>query len=209
MEPGSEFQLEDLRDYLGVEYNPAMTIDDQRFIPGNPPIVADRRFIITNRFSTHPSVTTAGRSGSEIVMIGPGSFTVADTVPGLRTNLIINSLPSSYADLNGDYRFDDGTEVQDRYGLAAAIEWVDTDEAVDSASLDPAVDSAAPGTPEDTRQPGMRALLYGDAEMFADQVLAFPLNRFVVADGIRWLGGEEDLAGEVVSEEDVPIQHTQ
>ena len=31
----------------------------------------------------------------------------------------------------------------------------------------------------------------------------------VVADGIRWLGGEEDFAGEVVSEEDVPIQHTQ
>ena len=209
MEPGSDFQLEALRDYLGVEYNPAMTIDDQRFIPGNPPTVADRRFIITNRFSTHPSVTTAGRSGSEIVMIGPGSFTVADTVPGLRTNLIINSLPSSYADLNGDYRFDEGTEVQDRYGLAAAIEWVDMGAAADSASLDTAVDSAAPGTPVDTRQSGMRALLYGDAEMFADQVLAFPLNSFVVADGIRWLGGEEDFAGEVVSEEDVPIQHTQ
>ena len=200
MEPGSEFRLEDLRDHLGVEYNPAMTIDDQRFIPGNPPTVADRRFIITNRFSTHPSVTTAGRSGSEIVMIGPGSFTVPDTVPGRRTNLIINSLPSSYADLNGDYRFDDGTEVKDGYGLAAAVEWV---------GIDVAMDSAAADAPEDTRQPGMRALLYGDAEMFADQVLAFQLNRFVVADGIRWLGGEEDFAGAVVSEEDVPIQHTQ
>ncbi len=200
MEPASEFRLEDLRDYLGVEYNSAMTIDDQRFIPGNPPTVADRRRIITNRFSTHPSVTTASRSGSEIVMIGPGSFAVADTVPGLRTNLIINSLPSSYADVNGDYRFNDGTEVKDRYGLAAAIEWVGIDEAVDSA---------APDTPGNVRQPGMRALLYGDAEMFADQVLAFQLNRFVVADGIRWLGGEEDFAGEVVSEEDVPIQHTQ
>ncbi|MDE2784219.1 MAG: Gldg family protein [Gemmatimonadota bacterium] len=200
MEPGSEFQLEELRDDLGVEYNPAMTIDDQRFLPGSPPTIADRRFIITNRFSTHPSVTTASRSGNEIVLIGPGSFTVADSMPGLRTNLIINSLPSSYADLNGDYRFDEGTEVQDGYGLAAAIERV---------GIDAAADSANPETPEDTRQPGMRALLYGDAEMFADQVLAFPLNRFVVADGIQWLGGEEDFAGEVVSEEDVPIQHTQ
>ena len=199
MEPGSDFQFEELREHLGVEYNPAMTIDDQRFIPGNPPTIADRRFIITNRFSTHPSVTTAGRSGNEIVMIGPGSFTVADSVPGLRTNLIINSLPSSYADLNGDYRFDEGVEVKDRYGLAAAIERVAVDVAADSAGPDT---QAAP-------QPGMRALLYGDAEMFADQVLAFPLNGFVVADGIRWLGGEEDFAGEVVSEEDVPILHTQ
>ncbi len=207
MEPGSAFQLDELGDYLGVEYNPAMTIDDQRFIPGNPPTVADRRFIITNRFSTHPSVTTASRSGSEIVMVGPGSFAIADSVPDRRVSLIINSLPSSYADLDGDYRFDDATEVQDRYGLAAAVEWVGGGGGAGAA--DPAADSAGADAAAGGPRPGMRALLYGDAEMFADQVLEFPLNGFVVADGIHWLGGEEDFAGEVVSEEDVPIQHTQ
>jgi len=55
----------------------------------------------------------------------------------------------------------------------------------------------------------MRALVYGDAEIFSDDVLvALQLNGFLVADGIRWLGREELFSGEVVSEEDVPIVHT-
>ena len=204
MEPGSEFRLEELRDYLGVDYDPAMTINDQMFVPGNPPSVADRRFIITNRFSTHPSVTTGGRSGSEIIMVGPGSFRIADSAPRLRTNLVINSLPSSYADLDGDYRFDEETEVKEEYGLAVAIESVEEpeDQAAEAEPEEGADATAAPG-------PGMRALVYGDAEIFSDQILRrLQLNAFVVADGIRWLGGEEDFAGDVVSEEDVPILHT-
>lgn len=183
MEHGTEFRLDELRDRLGVDYNPAMTIDDQRFVPGQPPSPADRRFIFTNRFSTHPSVTTAGRSGSEIVIVGPGTFEIADDVEGLRASLVVNSLSSNYVDLDGDYSFDEGAEVQDSYGLAAAVE---RDEG------------------------GMRALLYGDAEIFSDPILSrVQLNQFLVADGIRWLGGEESFAGEVVSEEDVPIVHTQ
>ena len=183
MEHGTEFRLDELRDRLGVDYNPAMTIDDQRFVPGQPPSPADRRFIFTNRFSTHPSVTTAGRSGSEIVIVGPGTFEIADDVEGPRASLVVNSLSSNYVDLDGDYSFDEGAEVQDSYGLAAAVE---RDEG------------------------GMRALLYGDAEIFSDPILSrVQLNQFLVADGIRWLGGEESFAGEVVSEEDVPIVHTQ
>ncbi len=215
MEPGSEFPLEDLRDYLGVDYNPAMTIDDRVFVPSNPPSSADRRFIVTNRFSTHASVTTAGRSGSEIIMVGPGSFQVADDVPGIRASLVIRSLPSSYADLNGDYRFDEETEVREEHGLAVAVERAeepaDDEEPADgehqTAGEEPGegVDASAPRGPG----PGMRALVYGDAEIFSDQILRrLQLNAFVVADGIRWLGGEENFAGDVVSEEDVPILHT-
>ncbi len=195
MESGSGFPIEELRDYLGVDYNPAMIIDDQRFLPGNPPTVADRRFIVTNRFSTHPSVTTGGRSGGDIVIIGSGSFTVAEEVPGRRTSLVINSIPSSYSDLDGDFSFDEDTEVKESHGLAAAVEWLE-DEPTDGASTSP--------------RAGMRALIFGDAEIFTDLVLLrIEMNRFVVADGVRWLGGEEDFAGEVVSEEDVPITHTQ
>jgi len=187
LEPDSDFDIGELRDYLGVSHNPAMTVHDQVFVPGNPPTVADRRFLITNRFSTHPSVTTASRSGSEIIMVVPGSFQVDEDMPELRANVVINSLPSSYADLDGDYRFDEDAEVRREHELAVAVERIETD----------------------TAGSGMRALIYGDAEMFSDQILRrLELNAFVVADGIRWLGGEEDFAGEVVSEEDVPILHT-
>lgn len=214
MESRSDFQIDELRDYLGVDYSPPMVIDDQRFMPGTPPTVADRRFIVTNRFSTHPSVTTVGRAGGDIVMIGSGSFTIPDTVPGRRTSLVVNSLPSSYADLNGDFRFDEETEVKESYGLVAAVEWTGDGSAEQSAA-DAAEDPEGGAEAEQEEvsaasRAGLRALVFGDAEVFTDQVLvSIRANQFVVADGIRWLGGEEEFAGEVVSEEDVPIMHTQ
>ncbi len=214
MESPSDFQIDELRDYLGVDYSPQMVIDDQRFMPGTPPTVADRRFIVTNRFSTHPSVTTVGRAGGDIVMIGSGSFTIPDTVPGRRTSLVVNSLPSSYADLNGDFRFDEETEVKESYGLVAAVEWTGDGSAEQSAA-DAAEDPEGGAEAEQEEvsaasRAGLRALVFGDAEVFTDQVLvSIRANQFVAADGIRWLGGEEEFAGEVVSEEDVPIMHTQ
>ena len=182
METGSDFPVEALGDLLGVEHNPAMTIDDRAYFPGNPPSVSDRRFIITNGFSTHPAVTTGSRSGSEMLMVGPGSFEPVADPAGLRVTPVIRSLPSSYRDLNGNYRFDEDPEAQDRYVLAMAVER----------------DSLP-----------MRALLYGDAELFSDAILSrLRINSLVIADGVRWLGREEEFAGEVESEEDVPILHT-
>ena len=50
---------------------------------------------------------------------------------------------------------------------------------------------------------------YADADLFSDAVLSsLGVNAALAADGIRWLGREEDLAGEVSSEADVPIVHT-
>ena len=60
------------------------------------------------------------------------------------------------------------------------------------------------------------SLVFADADLFADalgperwaarrsSLVSGPL----LDDSIRWLGGEEVFAGEVVSEDDKPIQHT-
>ena len=204
LEPGSDFRLDDFRDHLGVDHDPVMTVDEDRHIRMSG-TVADRRLIVTNRFSTHASVTTASRRGvtQGVVMIGPGGIRVAEDVDGLRTNLIINSLETSYLDWNGNFRFDEDSEAKGGHGLAAAIERVE-DAGVgvaDTAEGGAAGESGAP--------PGMRALVYGDAEIYADEILVgSQLQAALVADGIRWLGREEAFAGEVVSEEDVPIVHT-
>ena len=180
LEPESDFRVDDLRDRLGVDYNPAMTIDDQRYVPGSPPSLSDRRFIITDGFSTHPAVTTAGRSGADVLLVGPGTFTADEGTQGVRARPLLRALPTSYPDLDGDFRFDEGVEVKDRQPVAMAVE-----------------DST------------MRALVYGDAEIFTDRILTtLQINAYMVADGIRWLGNEEAFAGEVESEEDVPILHT-
>ncbi len=183
LEPGSDFRLDGFRDRLGVDHDPAQALSDDRHMRMTGAL-SERRNVMTNRFSAHASVTTASRRGvtQGIVLFGPGRISEAEDVEGLRTNLIISTDPSNYQDRNNDFRFDAESEVKESFGVAAAIE---------SDSV------------------GLRALVYGDAEIFADEVLlASQLNAFLVADGIRWLGREEAFSGEVVSEEDVPILHT-
>ena len=189
LEPQSGFRFEELGDHLGIEYDEAMTLDDANFVPERL-TVADRRNIFTNRFSAHAAVTTANRRGvaTAVLMIGPGRLTPAEDAEDVRATPIINSMPTSFQDRNGDFRFNDGTEVRGSHGIAAAVEGV---------------------AGEGDGPPGLRALVYGDAEIFSGRVLrSLALQREVVVDGIRWLGREEEFAGEVVSEEDVPIHHT-
>lgn len=58
--------------------------------------------------------------------------------------------------------------------------------------------------------------MFADADLFADLYGRYPLGRIapvlasgpLLGDAVRWLGGEEMFSGEVVSEDDKPIQHT-
>ena len=185
MEPASEFELGQLRAQLGVDFNPVTLADDQRHMrqQGGP---ADRRLIVTDRFSSHPAVTTASRQGvgAGILLMGAGHLTASAESDDPQPRFIMGSLSSTFADSNGNFALDEG-ESRESYDLAAAIEGSETEN----------------GTP--------RALVYSDAEMFSDAVLVnLGLNAAVAADGIRWLGEEEEFAGETTSEEDVPIVHT-
>lgn len=55
----------------------------------------------------------------------------------------------------------------------------------------------------------MRAFVVADADAFSDLVLSRVVsNRMLAFDAIRWLVGEESLAGEIESEEDVQIEQT-
>lgn len=191
LEPDREFRFEEFRDRLGIDYDPAMTLDDEKhFSSVGRSSIADRRLIGTNRFSTHPSVSRAGRraaGNADLMLIGPGRVSAAEDVEGPRTTMIINTYPTNYQDRNGNFEFDEDIEEQGVHAVAAAVEG-------------PA--GEVPGA-------GMRALVYADAELFTDDVLPFQLiQAAIVEDGIRWLGREEEFSGEVVSEADVPIVHT-
>ena len=193
LESGSQFTLDDLSDHLPFDFEPAMTIHDQRHLRSESPSLADRRLVVTQRFTTHPSVRTAGRqSALGMHLKGPGSFRWRDDIPGITTEAVIESDLESYADRNGNFTFDRDTEERGSYVLGVAVEREDT--------------SGGAGDGADT---GMRVLALGDAEIFADQVLStWTLNRFLVMDAVRWLDREEEFIGDIVSEEDVPVLHT-
>jgi hypothetical protein len=187
LEPGSEFNLEGLRDRLGVDFGSIPLADDQRHVRQTGSL-SDRRLLVTDRFTAHASVTTAGRRGvgSAILFAGPGYLTAAADVEGPRTSFVVQSMPTTFADENGNLQLDEGSESRRSFDLVAAIEG-----------------------PAQGDGGAMRSLVYADADMFSDGVLAsLGMNAAVVADGLRWLGREEAFSGETVSEADVPIVHT-
>ena len=215
LEPESAFRLADLEDHLGVARDTAMLVDDMRHLrlTGGP---SDARLAVTNRFSTHPSVTTASREGAStgIAILGATPIRAVEGPAGDAVTPIVRSLLSSFVDRNGNFRFDGSLELRDSYDLAVAVERpTGARSPGDPDALAGQSDQDASGVPLGQDGEGdpasARALVYGDAEMFTDPVIAsLALNAAVLADGIRWLGREEEFAGRVESEEDVPIVHT-
>ncbi len=200
LDPKSEPSLGLLEGKLGLRFNPGDLTDDKTFLPqrGTP---ADRRFAITTQFSAHASTTALSRSVDKgLLLIDSGALEDAPFVskgaPPTKT-MTIQSMETSFLDLNNNFTFDPASEKRQRWNIGAAVQG-------------PALKDG------DKDKDGFRALVFADADLFADALVQNALGRASVVlvsgplldDSIRWLGGEEIFAGEVVSEEDKAIKHT-
>jgi hypothetical protein len=201
MDPKAEPSMGELEGKLGLKFNPGAVTDDQAYLPqrGTP---ADRRFAITTQFSAHASTTALSRSVDKgLIMIESGAledapFTVKGEQP--KKTITIRTMESSFLDFNDNFSFDSASEKRQRWNVAAAVEG-------------PRL-KAADGKDKD----GFRALVFADADLFADVGVANAMGRVAVVlvsgplldDSVKWLGGEEVFAGDVVSEDDKPIKHT-
>ena len=191
LEPDGDFKLGPLSKRLGVDYHTVKLADDRQHVRmrGNQ---SDRRLIVTDRFSSHAALSTLGRAGigSGMLLMGSGYLEPNDSTQ--MPTFVVRSLPSTFADLDGDLEFDEKTEERKMYSLVAALELPPPQQAV-----------------PDTLVTGARAMVFADAELFSDAVVtSLGLNAALAADAVRWLGREENLGGETRSEEDVPIVHT-
>lgn len=175
----------------------SMLLDDVAFMPQRGTIT-DRRFVMTSQFTAHATTTAISRGG-QLITIEPGAledvpFSSQGDAP--KKTITIRSMDSAWLDHDANFQFDaQGTraEKKQKWNLAAAIEG-----------------------PKVAGKDGFRALVYADADLFADVLAPGAMGRAQVrilsgnllVDSIRWLGGEEVFAGEIVSEDDKPIQHT-
>jgi hypothetical protein len=201
LDPQADPSLGELEGKLGVKYDPGDLTDDQAYLPqrGN---ASDRRFAITTQFSAHASTTALSRSVDKgLVLIDSGAledapFTGSGAHP--RKTVTIRSMDTSWLDYNNNFQFDGASEKRQRWNIAEAFEGPKLKDA------------------DGKERDGYRVALFADADLFADALVQGMGGRAAIVlvsgplldDTVKWLGGEEVFAGDVVSEDDKPIQHT-
>ncbi len=204
LDPKADPSMGPLEGRLGLSFDPTPLTDDKAFLPQHHSD-ADHRWAITTQFSAHASTTALSRAVDKgLVLIESGSlddvpFTDKSVTP--KKTITIRSMESSFLDYNDDFKFTpDGPqpEKRGRYNIAAAVEG-------------PKLGKDADGKDKD----GFRALVFADVDLFTDIVVqnqghmaVLMVSGPLLEDSVRWLGGEEVFSGEVVTEEDKPIQHS-
>ena len=184
LEP-SGAKLEELLTPMGIDWDPSKTLlDDKQYLNVTHGL-ADRANLVTNKFSSHDSVTTVSRAGQQAVFAALGAGAIADKkAPDTKVTVTVRTLPDVWADTNTDYE-NQSSETRKSYELAAAV-------------------TQGEGDSE------FRAVVVGDANWASDMVITqkmFANIQFLV-DGLGWLNKDPTLTGTTNNEEDVKIQHT-
>jgi gliding motility-associatede transport system auxiliary component len=189
--------LDDLAKVVGLSYSPVMLANDSQHVRRRANN-SDRALLISNRFSSHASVSTLSRNASRAALIfaRTGSLVAAPNTD-MKIDMAVRAMGGTFADANQNYEYDKD-EKKDTYNLAAAV----------SKAL-----PAPPGGDADKKDAAApketRAFVIADADAVSDLLMSnFGPNQLLLADAIRWLGGEDSFAGEVNDEEDVRIEHS-
>lgn len=185
LDPDAGLTFEDLLGPYGLAYRAEVLANDIATFARTRQ-QSDRVNIVTAAYSSHPSVTSAGRLGQRapLLLVSSGFLERTDHKPeGLRVDFTVRSHPMTWSDKNANFT-NDADEPRRTFDLAAAV--------------------------SQTREGGAetRLLVFADSDLFGDPVIEFLGNAYLTLDGVKWLAGEESLMGEVNTEEDKPIQHT-
>jgi hypothetical protein len=194
LDPKADMNLGPLEARWGIKMLAGDLTDEVSFLPQRG-VMTDRRFVITSQFSAHASTTSLSRSVDKgLIMIDSGAFEESGPAKDGKRIITIRSMESSFVDKNDNFAFDAATEKKQRWNVAAAIE----------------------GANKGGEREGYRALVFADVDLFTDAYVQGALGRAAIVlvsgplleDSVKWLAGEEAIVGEVISEDDKPIQHT-
>jgi hypothetical protein len=202
LDPRGDLGLGPLEGKFALKMLAGHLTNEERFLP-RLRTMSDRRSTLTTEFSAHVSTTSLSRGGAErpLILIDAGALEdlpySGPPADAPKKTITIKSMETSFLDLNDNFAYDAGNEKKQRWNIAAAVEG-----------------------PKLGDKDGYRALVFADVDVFAD--LSGARDQFgrpvavmwsdyagpMLDDSVKWLGGEEAIVGEVVSEDDKPIQHT-
>jgi len=189
VDPNVDDGLDPLLAGLGLIRRPG-TLTSEKFHVTRAHDDTDKQLVFSNRYSSHPTVTTASRFSNEIASIFVGGVALARAAadkkvsPAPKVAFPLRSGPGFFRDLDGDFNRDEN-EAEESVEMIAAVTVTEKD-----------------GAPEG------RVLVIGDGDFMTDKVSTNNGNVMVFIDSLAWLIGNEELSAEVASEEDVPIQHS-
>jgi hypothetical protein len=180
--------LTDLLGHLGLKAGTAPIANATKFaqLDGG---ATDRYNLVSTKFGTHATVSTLSKYATRtfVAMLGSVALTEtgAATAPSpVKATPLIRSFEDSWEDIVRDAQLN-ATDGEKKATLVVA-------EAVEG--------------PESAK---FRAVVVSDVSVASDFVLQHSQGdaQFLL-DATRWLVGDEDLAGETQSEEDVRIEHS-
>lgn len=191
LDPETGLRFDELTDPLGLAFKPELLANDQMYARLKATYSpSDRVNLGTRSFSSHPVVTQMSRYNAVLLLMGAGALEELPKHPAeLTIDFAVRAHAATWNDLNNNYQPDTPPEVRKAYGLVAAVSR-----------------RAKSGKAEEE----LRALVVGDSDWIDDDVLGTQVqgNVALALDGLKWLLGEEQLAGVTNSELDVPLTRT-
>jgi hypothetical protein len=197
LDPEAKIPLGPLAEIVGLRVSQSLLANDKIHLRRHYND-SDDSILATNRYSSHASVSTLSRISSRpVIFIGAGHLdALGGPDAGFHIDFAVRALNDTFNDENGNFLFDPPAETRQTYAIAAAV--------TKAVGPGPAGTQAAAAK----KNEGMRAFVIADADAASDAVLGNEANALLLADAVRWLGGEESFAGAISSTEDVRIEHT-
>ncbi len=193
LDPDGKVDFAPLAAAVGLSWKPAvLATDDARHFYPLRHNDSDRIILLTNRFSSHASVSSLSKISQKTAVVFRGAAAL-DKAEGATAavDFAVKALAETFDDQNGNFAFDkDAGEKRSAYNLAAAV-------TKPTGEKD-----------KDGKDKEMRVFALGDADALGDGAVGDTPNGLLVLDVIRWLGGDESFLGAITSNEDVKIEHT-
>lgn len=171
---------------LGLAQEPGVLVSDTQYMRRSHN-ASDRAIVFSNVYNSHPAVTTASRHSREVatVFYRGGALRKSEQPAEGKPTVVfpLRSKGDFWLDLDGDFERGEGEKASAKMLIAAS-------------------------TFKNEGGTEGRALVIGDGDFITNKLAQNGGNMLVFVDGLAWLIGNEDLGGQVSSEEDVPIEHT-
>jgi len=170
----------------GLSFDPTTLADEQNHVTLTRS-KADRSIIPTNGYKRHPSTETLARNRN-IATLFRGAASIERDPKAVEdpfeAEITIESLPTTFADANGNYARDDGEPKKAR-GLMAAV-----------------------ATTSTTTEDEGRMVILTDVDAIADELVQQVQGNIVMLrDVVLWLQKSDDPVVTVDSSEDIKIIH--